>query len=278
MITTQPTNPVTAGDPFGLTFSAADAYGNVVTGFNGPVTIGLFNNPVAGALNGNPTATASNGHGHVLRPLAGHRGVPVTRSRPGHRTEPGGDRRRSTWSPAAASQLVLSVPPPTTMVAGADFGLAILAEDRFGNLATGFTGNVTIALANNPGHTTLIGASPTMAATGGVANFGPHVTIDTAGSGYTLQATSSGLTSVTSGDINVVPAAATHLVVESSATVFRDSGQQLWVGRRRRGPVRQRQSELYRPGPSSRRRPVRGWRWEAPPRSQPVRGWRRSRG
>ena len=43
--------------------------------------------------------------------------------------------------------MVLSIPPPATMVAGHAFGLAVSAEDPFGNLATSFTGIVTFALA-----------------------------------------------------------------------------------------------------------------------------------
>jgi hypothetical protein len=48
---------------------------------------------------------------------------------------------------AGASQLVLLTGPPTSFV----------AEDVYGNRATQFTGNVSIALANNPTGAALVG-------------------------------------------------------------------------------------------------------------------------
>ena len=61
VITTQPPATVTAGDPFGLSVSIADPYGNVVTSFSGPITIGLSNDPAGGVLNGTLSATSTNG-------------------------------------------------------------------------------------------------------------------------------------------------------------------------------------------------------------------------
>ena len=57
------------------------------------------------------------------------------------------------------------------MVAGADFGLGIVAEDAYGNLATDFTGNVTIALSSDPGGAALSGGPLTVAASGGRREF-----------------------------------------------------------------------------------------------------------
>jgi subtilisin-like proprotein convertase family protein len=219
VIPTQPTNPVTAGVPFGLSVSVADAFGNVVTGFNGPITIGLFANPVNGTLNGNLKATANNG-------LATFSGLSLDTAGSGYTIDaatngltPGISNPINVVA-AAASHLVATVPPPTLMTAGAGFGLAIAAEDPFGNVATGFTGTVTIDLVNHTGGASLSGEPLTMAATGGVANFGPHLTIDKAGSGYTLQATSNGVTSVTTGNITVVPGTATQLVVQTQPPSF----------------------------------------------------------
>ena len=79
-------------------------------------------------------------------------------------------------APAAAANLVVSIPPPSTVTAGTGFGLAIAAEDPYGNLATGFTGSVTVTLANNPGTGILNGGPVTVAATSGVANF--HAYLD----------------------------------------------------------------------------------------------------
>jgi hypothetical protein len=98
------------------------------------------------------------------------------------------------------------------MTSGSQFGLAIAVLDAYGNLATGYSGDVTIALQNNPGNATL-GGPLTATPVGGIANFHAFITTETAASGYTLQATSGALAPVTTGPITVIPAPATHLVV-----------------------------------------------------------------
>ena len=52
---------VTAGSSFGLTVEAEDSLGNLITSFNGTVTVALANNPGGATLGGTLTATASNG-------------------------------------------------------------------------------------------------------------------------------------------------------------------------------------------------------------------------
>ena len=115
--------------------------------------------------------------------------------------------------PAAAAKLVVSIPPPSSVTAGSGFGLAIAAEDPYGNLATGFAGSVTVTLAGNPGTGILGGGPVTVAADSGVANFHADLTLDTAGAGYTIQASSFGLEPVTTPAITVTSLPATHLAV-----------------------------------------------------------------
>src|SRR5262249_34231254 len=119
-------------------------------------------------------------------------------------------RYRPNWPPetvtaAAATQLVVTTQPPASVTAGSDFGLAAAAEDAQGNVVTTFAGSVTLALASNPGGSTL-GGTLTLTATQGVATFS-GLTLDKAGSGYTLQASSSGLTSATSSPFDVTSVA-----------------------------------------------------------------------
>jgi hypothetical protein len=52
---------VTACSPFGLTVEAEDSSGNLITSFNGTVTMVLTNYPGAATLGGTLTATASGG-------------------------------------------------------------------------------------------------------------------------------------------------------------------------------------------------------------------------
>src|SRR5207245_1836650 len=81
---------------------------------------------------------------------------------------------------------------------------------QFGNTASGFTGNVTVAIGNNAGGGTLSGTT-TQAAVSGVATFGT-LNIDKTGTGYTLTASSTGLAATTSTGFAVTAAAATRLV------------------------------------------------------------------
>ncbi len=79
-------------------------------------------------------------------------------------------------------------------------GIAVEVLDGNGDLAATSTAAVTLAIGANPGSGTLSGTT-TSDATGGVATFpagssGPS--IDAAGAGYTLVATSPGITSATS--------------------------------------------------------------------------------
>ena len=114
--------------------------------------------------------------------------------------------------PARPRQLAVITSPPGEVTAGALFETDIAIEDSLGNVEPAFDGNVTIALANKPGGVTL-GGTLTVAAVDGLAAF-PGLTLSTAGSGYTLQATASGLTSTTTSAFNVTPAGvATQLVV-----------------------------------------------------------------
>src|SRR5205807_630273 len=67
-----------------------------------------------------------------------------------------------------ATQLVFSVEPSST-AAGAAItpAVQVTAQDAQGNTATGFTGNVTVAIGTNPGSGTLAGTA-TVAASAGV--------------------------------------------------------------------------------------------------------------
>src|SRR2546427_4424219 len=75
-------------------------------------------------------------------------------------------------------------------------------------MVTGFTDAVTIALGSNPGGSALSGTTP-VAAVSGVATF--FVSLNKAGTGYTLTASASGFTPVTSTVFDITPGTATQL-------------------------------------------------------------------
>jgi hypothetical protein len=104
--------------------------------------------------------------------------------------------------PGPATKLVFDT-QPTSTAAGATISPAVTVriEDANGNLITGDTRNVTIAIGTNPAGGTLNGTK-TVAAVGGIATFST-LSINNAGNGYTLVATASGLTSATSTSFNI---------------------------------------------------------------------------
>ena len=138
---------IAAGDNVSVTVTAVDALGNPVPGFLG--TVDLDNTPAGStALNlaGQYTFTAADNGRHtflfsnVTRVGAGTLsvfavGMPTA-------TAP------LTVVPATLNKFVFSA--PATIPAGTPFSFAITAEDKFGNVETGYTGTVHFsALAND---------------------------------------------------------------------------------------------------------------------------------
>src|SRR5437762_227712 len=119
-----------------------------------------------------------------------------------------------------ATQLAFGTEPGTT-VANRQItpAVKVRALDAFGNVATGFTGAVAVALGSNPGSATLSGTTP-VAAVGGVATF-VDLSVNKTGTGYTLTASASGFTPGTSTAFDITPGTATQLAftVQPSNTV-----------------------------------------------------------
>jgi hypothetical protein len=178
------------GNPY-VQLRAEDAGGNLVTSFTGTVSVVISANPGGGTLSGATTATAAGG-------LATFN-LSIDKVGSGYTLSFSADGLLGVTSlsfnitPAAASQLMFTV-QPTSTTAGATItpAVEVTARDPFGNVATGFTGNVTLAIGSNPGGGTL-GGTTAVAAVAGVASFGT-LRIDKVGVGYTLVAGSGGLT------------------------------------------------------------------------------------
>lgn len=104
-------------------------------------------------------------------------------------------------APAAAARLAW-VTEPGAATAGSAITPAVQVEllDAYGNRAAS-TATVDVALADNPGSATL-GGTRSVAAVDGLATFADLV-LDKSAQGYTLRASSEGLTAVTSGAFSV---------------------------------------------------------------------------
>jgi hypothetical protein len=195
-----------------ITIAAHDAQGNVATSFTGSVSLSLGANPGLSTLGGTLTQTAAAG-------VATFSNITLDKVGTGYTLVAEAPLLPSLTSspfdvtPAAAAALVFSV-QPTTSAAGTAITPALIIDvhDASGNLATPFTGPVTIAIGTNPAAGTL-GGTATVNAVAGRATFST-LTIDLAGTGYTLAASSTGLTGVTSNAFDIVAADANHLVID----------------------------------------------------------------
>ena len=208
VFTVQPSS-IIAGNAFLVTVTAADALGATVTSFNGLVTLTIGANP-GGISFGTANSTAVAG-------VATFAGLSITTAASGYTLVANSVGLTGVTSapfnviPAASSQLAFTVQPGgQTVTVGVPItpAVVVVVQDQFGNI-TPTANSITMAIGNNPGGATL-GGTLTQAAVAGVAAF--TLTLDQAGTGYTLIASSSGLASATSAAFNVVPLTGLHLV------------------------------------------------------------------
>lgn len=164
-----------AGDPFDLTVSARDAFGNLITGYDGMVS--FSSSDAQAVLPADMALTGGAGVFSATLRTAGSRTITVG---DGTRT---GTTPSIEVAPGAATKLRVVAPPTAT--AGAAFDVTVSALDAFDNVATGSTAIVT--LASGPAAGTLPGPTALVAGTRTVS-----VTLERAGDA-TLTADAPGL-------------------------------------------------------------------------------------
>jgi hypothetical protein len=204
-----------AGAPLGaMTVAALDANGNVVPTFNGDVRVAIGTNPGNATITGNVTAEA-------VRGVATFTGLSVNRPGAGYTfTFSSGSLREATSGGVSiaagpAATLVMDALPATVTAGNSLPTTQVRALDALGNVATGFTGAVTVTLAGGSSGAAMSGTA-TQNATAGVASF-TGLTITKAGSGYTLGVSAGALPAITSSSFAVVPGAPKTLEVVSGA-------------------------------------------------------------
>src|SRR6266702_2694966 len=218
--TAQPTNSVAGAiiSP-AVQVTALDPAGNAVPGFTGSVTVAFGNNPGGSTLSGTTTATAVNGVASFGDLSANKTGTSYWLTA----TATGLSRATSSVfaiNPGAATELVFGQQPGTTVANRLITpAVKVRALDAFGNLATGYTDAVGIALGSNPGGATLSGTMP-VAAVAGVASFF-DLSLNRTGTGYTLTASANAFAPVFSTAFDITPGTATQLAftVQPSTTV-----------------------------------------------------------
>jgi hypothetical protein len=108
---------------------------------------------------------------------------------------------------AATPKTLAFIASPTPAIAGVPIAPAVTvsALDSLGNTATSFTGTVTVAITAGTGKTgAALRGAKTVAAVAGTATFS-DLSIDSAATGYTLTASSTGLPNATSAAFAIAP-------------------------------------------------------------------------
>ncbi|MGH7615225.1 MAG: S8 family serine peptidase, partial [Gemmatimonadales bacterium] len=179
-----------------------DVLGNPVKIFTGNVSVALLTNPSGGVLSGTTTVAAVAG-------IATFNNLSIDRSGNGYRLDVSSAGLASDTSDAisitggAATQLLFTVQPSNTAAnAPITPPIRVTALDALGNVATSFTGTVTLMIGTNPAGGTLTGTTA-VAAVGGVATFSSPLSINNAGVGYRLTASAGGVTAATSALFNI---------------------------------------------------------------------------
>jgi len=188
-----------------VTVRVVDAQGATVPAAMNPVSLALATNPAAGTLSGTTTVAASGG-------VATFADLSIDRAGGGYTlaaTSPGLTGATSgafAIVPAAPHHLAV-VQQPSSIVAGEPFAppVAIEVFDAFGNRTPSVVG---LALGANPALGSLLG-TPWQSAPAGLATFS-DLSVDSAGSGYTLLATAPGAAELTTTAFAVAPGAPHH--------------------------------------------------------------------
>jgi hypothetical protein len=189
-----------------------DQFGNTVTTSNANVTAALGTNPSSGALSGTKSVAAVNG-------VATFTSLSIDKAGTGYTLTASTGGLAGDASSAfnvkvgAATRLAFTTQPSTTpSTAAISPAVVALIQDAGGNTVTTSSANVTVAIGTNPAAGTL-GGTKTVAASNGAATF-TDLSIDKAGTGYTITASSTGLTGATSSAVNITQS---KLVITSSA-------------------------------------------------------------
>ena len=198
-----------------------DQSGARVTTATNSVTLAIGTNPAGGTLSGTTTVASVNG-------VATFSGLSIDRAGTGYTLAATSQGLTS----AISSAFNLTAPPlptslgfavqPSNSVVGTAITPAVQVEirDQFGARLTSATNTVSMAIGTNPAGGTLSGTT-SVAAVSGVATFS-SLSIDQLGTGYTLAASSSGLTGATSSGFNVAatpPQGITHTLLTSGVVL-----------------------------------------------------------
>jgi hypothetical protein len=190
-----------AGTPLSATLTVKDSFGQTAVGYTG--TVHFSSTDGQAALPADYPFTLGDGGVHIFSTgvtlkTAGPQAVTATDTVTGSIT----GSAAVTVTPAAADHL-LFLQQPTDTAAGQTMGAVVVAVvDQYGNIETGDNSDtITLSIGVNPSGGTFSGTL-TVTVVNGVATF-TDLSIDLAGTGYTLHATTTGLAGADSGAFSI---------------------------------------------------------------------------
>jgi hypothetical protein len=200
-------SPQTAGTPIDVTVYAVDGAGVDTTSFNGPATLSGFSSTHAsyGSLSftnglGSATSTATDYTAETGQTLTATAGSITGTSNP-FDVNPAAPNYLTFAQQPTNTAVNVAIAPPVTVDVYDQYGNLENLEDPSANQVS-----VTLSIANDAGGgSTVLGpaAGTTQTSSGGVATFA-GITLNHSGIGFTLSASSTGLTSGTSEAFDVL--------------------------------------------------------------------------
>lgn len=206
---TQPPSSFSADATFNASVSVQDANGNTVTTDGSPVTLALSGGAGNAILNGTTTISAINGTATFAGLSVDKIGNNYTLSA----SVAGLTHANSNFDIAAgAAAKLVFVQQPGSSAASNALASAITVQvlDASGNIVTTDSSSITLAIAINPGASSLSGTT-TINAVNGVASF-TNISLNKAAAGYSLIATDRNLSAAGSTPFDISPGATTQLI------------------------------------------------------------------
>ena len=225
VVTVEPPANLAPNAPFQLIVLAQDANGNVDPAYTSNVSLSFANNPSGATLAGTKTVRAVGGVITFNDLSIDQLGAGFTLQATGSGLTTGVSTPVNVLAATATTLSISS--QASTAALNSPIRLVVSAVDAQGNLDPTFNGDISVQLVNNPGAATLTG-NLTVQAVDGLATFA-GLALSNLGNGYTIRASSTGLTSVVSAPISIVPATPVKLILQGVEGLV-DAGEPFEVG------------------------------------------------
>ncbi|MFL0163204.1 Ig-like domain-containing protein, partial [Aquirufa salirivi] len=213
------TSNVTASQNTRTKFQVSDAYGNLINSSTATITVALHQNGVPKTTGYTGTkvrnAVAGIADFNDLKISDASTDYTYVASSPGLTSVTTNVFEIFVGPP---SKLTFRTNPPASVTAASNMSpsITVSVDDALLNTVVSATNSITLSISANPGSGVLSGTA-TVNAVNGIATFS-DLSINKAGTGYTLSAASTGLTTKISTAFNVVAGAAAKYIVTSSSS------------------------------------------------------------